>query len=365
MKKILLMISIFVSIFIPTNIYAAEIIDAEISGTNESTTGEELTLNFKVSFSDLEKGADKTLGIWFARFELVFDDEFLIVSDISSPDFKSYIYKENEKYYILSEVIENNSSQNNCVNGILYCDDYLVTVKFYIKNTEQTNTTIKMKEVEVNLLDMTDSNKTYTTDDLITINSDIEKSYELKIKKGTIETETEPTDITTETSPVIKNQKNITNKETENINASSAFIKELKIDNYDIDFNKNKTNYNLTIEENINELDINVTLENENATYKIFGADDLKNNNNEVVIEVTAEDNTKITYVIKIKYESIKENKANEEKIDINHYINKIFTKENLFYGGIAIGIIIIIILIILLINKKENKKIDKLLGEL
>ena len=368
MKKILLFTYILVLILIPINVRAAEITTTEISGTVEKTIGEELSLDFKINFSGIEKGNNKNLGIWLVSFELLFDEEVLIVSGVSSPDFDSYVYKEDGKYYVLSEVIENSTSNNICTNGVLYCGDYTVTVKFYLKNTELKNTTIKMGKSEVGLLDITDETKTYTLDDIITINNTKEQTHTLNIKTSTEEITDIPEnikDITTNNNPVNNIEKKTSKKqESENEKLSNAFIKELKIDNYKIDFDKNKTNYNITVKENINELDVKVTLENDRATYKVFGADDLKDNNNEIAIEVTAEDNTKLIYTVNVKYEEVSQEIIKEEsKIEIS--LKELLTKKNLTYAAIALGIIIIIILIILLINKKENKKINKLLGEL
>lgn len=363
MKKITLFIYILALIFLPIKIFAAEIIDTEITGTTEKNIGEYLSLDFKINFEGIEKGSNKTLGIWLSKYELIFDEEVLVINEIISNDFKSYVYKEDNKYYVISEVIENNNGDSICSNNILYCGDYEATIKFYIKNTELTETTVKIGEIEVGLLDMDDTDKTYTLDDLIKLTNTEEKKHTLKINKSTTEIQEVPKDISTEVKPTIKEEKNI--KIDENIPPTSAFIKDLKIKNYKIDFEKNKTNYNIILQEDINELDIDITLENENATYKVIGADDLKGNNNEIAIVVTSENNNTITYTINVKYKELIKENTNDKKIDLKEIIEKYLTKDNLTYAGIVLGIIIIIILIILLINKKENKKINKLLGEL
>ena len=364
MKKKIIYIFILFLILMPIKIFAAEMVDTEITGVTEKNIGEEFILDFKVNLTEFDKS--KTLGIWIAGFELIFDDQLLVLSDVSSEDFDSYIYKEDDKYYVISEVLENNNSDNMCSNKILYCGNYQVSVKFYIKNTELTETSIKMGEIEIGLLDMNDETKTYTLDDLISLNKITDKTHTIKINKTTNEITKEPVNIIKDEKPVFKEPQTTNKKEeTNNIKSSNAVIKELKIDNYNINFEKNKTNYILTLEEDINELDIKVKLENENATYKIIGADDLKNNNNEIAIVVTAEDNTILTYTINIKHEEIKKENETKVKLDIKELINKYFTKENLTYAGIIGGIIIIIILIIILINKRQNKKINKLLGEL
>lgn len=365
MKKILLLILTF--ILIPLNINAAEITNTEISGTTEKNIGEEFILDFKVNLSELTPGIDKTLGIWLAGFELVFDENVLIASEISSNGFESYIYKEDNKYYVISETIENSGSQNLCANNLLYCGNYEVSIKFYIKDTELNETIVKMKEIEIGLLDIIDQNKTYTLDDLIELTKQEETIHTIKINKTTEEIKDIPTSITTNNNPINESSKEPPKQEIkEETKSSNAFIKNIFIDNYDIDFEKNKTNYNLKLNKDINELDINVVLEDQKATYKIIGADDIKNNNNEIAIIVTAEDNNILTYTINIKYlNETEEITPVKEKINIKKLITKYLTKDNLTYIGITIGIIIIIILLIILKNKRENKKINKLLGEL
>lgn len=363
MKKIFLLIYISLMMFIPINVYAIEIVNTQITGTTEKSIGEEFIIDYKINFDEIEK--NRTTGIWLLQYEIIFDKDLLLISEITSDDFETYIYKENDKYYVISEVIENENGKNICTNGILHCGNYQSKIKFYIKNTEATETAIKIKDVQVALLDITNEKDTYTIDDIFELNNEEEKIHTIKINTTTNEITEEPKNIVVDNKPLIKEEKNIINSNKESNKSSSAFIKELKIKNYNINFDKNKTNYNITIENDINELDIDVTLENENATYKIIGSDDLKANNNEIAIIVTSEDNNTITYTINVKYNDIIEEKSNDKKIDIKYLINKYLTKDNLTYAAITIGIIIIIILLFILKNKRENKKINKLLGEL
>ena len=363
MKKTLLLIYISIIIFIPLKVSAIEITNSEITGTTEKSIGEEFIIDYKLNFNDIEK--NKTTGIWLLQYELIFDEETLLISEITTNDFDTYIYKENDKYYVISEVIENENSENICNNGILYCGNYQSTIKFYVKNTELTETTIKIKDVQIGLLDITNEIKTYTINDIIELTNTEEKSHTIKINKATNEIKEEPENIIIDNKPIIEDKKKEISPNKENNDSSSVFIKELKIKNYKINFDKNKTNYNITIEKDINELEINVTLENDNATYKIIGADDLKSNNNEIAIIVTSEDNNTLTYTINVKYDDNIKEETNNQKIDIKLLIKKYLTKDNITYAGIAIGIIIIIILLFILKNKRENKKINKLLGEL
>lgn len=357
MKKTLLIIYIIIAlIFIPTNINALEIEKTEISGTTESNIGEEFSLDYNITFpKTINKNQE---GIWQIKYELIYDPNILIISEITSQDFDSYIYKEDNKFYIISDVIENSESTNICSNKVLYCGDYNIKIKFFIKETELTETTIKIKDTQIGLLKPNIQNTIYKLTDQIITNKQEESIHTIKINKSTIGSIEEPNEIVQDTKPLLIEEKRIDNQKIEN----SAFIKTITIKDYKIDFEKNKTNYNITIPQGINELDIDITLEDETSTYKIIGADDLKSNNNEIAIIVTSKNNEIITYTINIKYEKQKEE---TKKIDIQVLIDKYLTKDNLSYAAIVIGIIIIIILLILLKNKRENKKINKLLGEL
>jgi len=147
--------------------------------------------------------------------------------------------------------------------------------------------------------------------------------------------------------------------------SNNNFIKSLEIKDYTIDFDKYINNYRITIDENINNLDINFSLEDPKATYKITGAEDLKENNYKVSIEVTSESGEKNTYTIttKIKNSTINENETiieNEENTEIIPNDNKKIKikKEHII---IAILSIILIAIIITIINNKNNSKMNKM----
>ena len=76
-------------------------------------------------------------------------------------------------------------------------------------------------------------------------------------------------------------------------------MESLSILNYDINFNKNKLQYTLKIRSE-KELDITTLSENQNATIRIVGNENLKNNS-QIKIIVIAEDLSERTYIINIK----------------------------------------------------------------
>lgn len=89
-------------------------------------------------------------------------------------------------------------------------------------------------------------------------------------------------------------------------------------------FDKNITNYNIEVPNTINELNILAIPENEKATVKITGKDNLKDGENKVEIYVTAEDRvSKKIYSVnvyrrnQIEQENYEEKeKENEEKLE-------------------------------------------------
>lgn len=361
MKKFLVFLTI---LFLPTIVSAAEISSTSITGPEEGIVGKEISLSFNLQFADLPKGDDKTLGIWIIGFKLDYDTEVLVPTNISSNGFDSAIAQENG-YYAVSIAKEN--STNSCAMGQLYCGNYSATIKFYIKDTVLPSTEVKMSEIEVDLLDMTDESKSYTLDDAIQLTSSNIEIMSIKLNKtNNVITET-PKSVTT-VAPKIQETRTtpkVAQQTVNTVKSNNTYLKSLSISNYNINFSKEITDYTLNIKKDINSLDVNVATEDSKATYKIIGANDLKANNNKILIEVTAEDGSKKNYSIttniseeademettkKIVYKSKEEKK---KKINIMPYI------------FITLGITILIIVIVLIINKFQNKKIDKKLNEL
>lgn len=159
------------------------------------------------------------------------------------------------------------------------------------------------------------------------------------------------------------NNENNTSTDSTNQKSNNNYINKLKIENYDIDFNKDKNNYTIDINNDINKLNIEVILDDSKATYKIIGEDDLKANNYEVYIDVISESGKKNTYIIKtnITNDTIntinKDNEVIEYEDNEKNFIQKI-NKKHFVIAGISF---IFIILIIAIISHINNKKIDKM----
>lgn len=88
---------------------------------------------------------------------------------------------------------------------------------------------------------------------------------------------------------------NVTRKEATN----TCDIKDIIISGYKFAFDSTKTNYSITLPPETNNLDINVTLVNEESSYKIIGNENLKNGS-QITIKVTDKNNKEKDYIINI-----------------------------------------------------------------
>jgi len=135
--------------------------------------------------------------------------------------------------------------------------------------------------------------------------------------------------------------------------SSNANLKELQIEGYEIAFDKNTLEYEITVESNVNELDITAIAESSKATVEIYGDTNLKTGLNEIKIVVTSEKGNSKTYTLKVTKKA-KEVVADEDNEEDNENSN----------GNSKLLLIIIIIAIILallfLIFKDKDEKEPK-----
>ncbi len=159
-------------------------------------------------------------------------------------------------------------------------------------------------------------------------------------------------------SKVPSNNSNITSVS----RSSNSYLKNLEIEDIDINFDKDNYFYNIVVP---NEKDrINITGESLDSKSKVEGLKEyeLKPGENIITIKVVAEDESESNYIINITREELKatiEEKKNTTKKD--ETLKK--DNKNIFYYIIVtLLIILIIILVIFLkrnrkfVNKKENK---------
>lgn len=119
----------------------------------------------------------------------------------------------------------------------------------------------------------------------------------------------------------------VTKKEKEEILSNNNYLKSLKIDNYNISFNKEKVSYNLEISDE-EKLNITALAEDENANVTITGNEKLKDGSS-IKITITAEDGTTKTYTINIV-----------KKLRINYLLITVILETTIIIGIITYFII-------------------------
>ena len=351
MRKYLLWIIVLLGISIPFKVKAISIKDIDMKGEQTKKVGDNLDITLNIYFSDMENKPEQTSGIRIVMFQLVYDEKILKPVGISSPNFESHIFQTDDgKYYVLSETITNPLSPNNCVQGYLYCSDYSISIQFTIRDTNAASSTIEASEIMVGLLDITEDRE-YTLDDIMELSSDKRLFHTVLLEQKKVEVPKKPV-----TTPPIKK-------------SSNRYLKSLEIENVELDFHKETSTYTIYVDSDVNELNMKLETEDSKASYQVIGADNLKNSNYIVRIEVTAEDKTKNTYYIKVK-QRVKESeivekaeeqeKVSEEKVD-----SKKLTHNILKWLGIVLGVVCFMVVVMFLISKVSDKSIDKKLKEL
>ena len=145
--------------------------------------------------------------------------------------------------------------------------------------------------------------------------------------------------------------------------SSNTNLKILEIQNYPIDFNKDIKEYEITVAKGVNKIVLKTETEDIEASVKITGNDDLSANGNKVNIEVTAEDDSRTTYIINVTHkeeEIIKEptkEKTNTPKIKSDKKILKLF--------GIIGGVLVLLIITFTIKGIIKKKKINEMFDDL
>lgn len=361
--KVIVVLVLSLFLLIPYNVKAVSIKNAYITGLNEKKVGEELSVLVKINFSDLKKDSFYGPGIMLVGYELIYDPNVFTLFDIRSGEWESDVYKEDGKYYILSELGLDDPYNNRCANGVLYCSDYAITLRFSVRNTTVTSSTIKISDIEVGVLNVQQTAEEYTMDDVSILTTIASPSQTITIKPSTTTVVEESPLAVKDNKPEIYDKKIVTKKPSNNSNLNSNksnnnYLSYIKLEKYQIDFDPNKTEYELTIKQNENRLNLKAKPQDEKATYKISGNDDLKANNYKVTIDVTAENGQKKLYTINIKQQEYIITNDDEKKEAAKFRIDQIDKK----YLVIGSGIFIFVVLLLIIKNKISDKKLDKAL---
>ena len=323
MKKVkMLLFAILIFLCIPMSSKAVSISNPSLLGDSEKKIGEEVNITFEIDF----------------------DDNIFVPTKIETSEFQSQLFYSEDTGYFVMSVLEETARGKYCVIGS--CNKYRATITFVIKDTTSTKSSITVTGAAALLIDKAEPSV-----------EEVEDNDIIQIMTGPVKSHNAPevkVPITSTQNPTVK--------------SSNADLKSLLIENYDIEFNKNTTEYTIDIENDVNSFNISAEVEDNKASYNIIGAEDLKSNNYKVSIEVTAEDGIKKTYIVRAK---IKENKNEENQTEAEIVEDKV-GKEKAFVNkdfvmriGILFGGIVFVVIIIFIINFIRNKKIDKMLDDL
>lgn len=372
-KYIGLLSTLILAMMIPLNVEAVSIKGTSIEGATSAEVNKKVPIKFKVEFDGLDKNSKDGSGILLVMFNFKVDSKTLAVYADTSSEWENIISKdENDVYTVISAIKEN--MPNTCADDFLYCGNYEITLNFAMLEDGTSVGQIDMLEVGAGLypvgLEEPDEDKieaiVYESNSFhkITAIRESPQTYTYEPPKIKVEDTPDITKVIKDNSP--EEKKPSTNKPVIDTlptgPSSSLFLKELKVEGYDLNFYRDKENYSLLIDKDVNSLKIDASLEDESSTYEIKGADDLKANDYKVKIEVTSTNGDKKTYTIDA---DIKEDRNEWLGEEVEIYGLKI-KKRYLVYGGIGLGVIIVLIIFKVLIkvigNKIGNRKIKKAL---
>lgn len=365
MKKLLLFLLFFCFVL---NVEAISIGTKSITFDKEVKTNSKFIATVNINYNELFKDSTDTYGILGILYEIIYDEDILDITDVADNGWKNeaYVDSNNKRKYVLSTITEN--INNKCIDNTLYCGNYNLKLTFYIKNTDQKETKIKLGRIVTYIYKVNEEYNENNIDEIyedniisfpLTIikNSDSSKKEE---PKSIVEEKTKPNEKIVVTTK--KKSDNTTNKTTTttkvvepNKDNNNALLKDINIKDYNLRFKKYQYEYTLIINKDVNNLSITVTPDDELAKYEIKGADDLKKNNYKVLIGVTAQNGDKKEYIINAKF---KENNKILAKLKKTYEDNK---KILLATGGI----LILLLTLIIIIKVRYNHKLDKALDHL
>lgn len=365
MKKALSFCFLLICLLIPLNVKAASITGLNVSGTSSAAVGEEFTLTFKISYSGVQKGTNDTMGVVGLVFQLDFDTDDFIVTGGTTPGFDTKIYDDSEHSYVESEINEYDNG-GKCLDKVLHCDNYVATIKFYVRNTSKTSSSISISNANVVLVKV-DSD--YEEKDAITISNYSKSTHTVNITNIGSVVKEEPKTIVSNSKPanimpkveskVSKNSSSTNNKTTTTASSTSKpagpnnNLKSLQIEGYKINFARDQLEYKIYLEnKKVNKLNVKAEAEDSESLVNIIGSDDLKANKYKVLVEVTSKDGVKKVYNINV----LENKKDNNFNFKLSKKIIKIIF--------ISLGSIVVLIVLIVIMSKLKDKKLDKMLDD-
>lgn len=327
--------------------------------------GEYFTVEISGTYSGLNQNEFGVQGIFMATSAFDYDEDVLVLTEATADHYESFFAKEDGLSYIVS--VADDSLNNKCADKFLDCTPYTAKLKFFVRDTDESETTIDVGGLGFGVFTVNDSGE-YNFEDMDIVESEDEKSLKLKIEQSSDEFDT-PESVTFDSSPdidkstfekAIENNHNIVKdgSSTDNDKAKSdedseeddKFLKNITIKNHKINFKDNKYTYELVLGDEVNKLDVKATPYNSNALIKIVGADNLKLYSDIVKVRVELPNSEKMTYVINIKRESL----SSAESKSIIHKLN--------FVVYCVLGVVAFILIIVFINNRRDKRKLKKLL---
>lgn len=364
MKKRLIIIS-FLMLLLPLSVNAVSIDKVDVQQIPTQIADSYFKVPITVHFS-AKQPDEKYHLIDAIAFGIQVDSSLLEITNADSKKFETDIINSQDGiYYIISaredEVIPEYNGNGPAIN------DFTVDVTFHLKSANAKITNINILAVVVEASEIDDENKvvemTYEKviteripiyqSDLITVpdeeettvkapTTDISKDLINKTKENTPSSSTTSSSSTSSSST--KKEPTI---------SSNNYLKTLWIENQILDFNKDKLEYEITIDDSIKILNIKAEPEDSKSTVEIIGNDPLTN---EVKVNVKAENGVEKIYNIKVN-KQLKDNQSEKQ-------MNKTFKKVNLIII-LSVVVLIIIVVISIIIKVHNNRKLDKMMKEL
>lgn len=153
-----------------------------------------------------------------------------------------------------------------------------------------------------------------------------------------------------------------TNTQTNTAKNNNAYLSKLQANQEGLtpNFNKTKTNYSITVGENVDSLKVTATPEASTSKVSVTGNTNLKNGDNKIYITVTAQDGTKKVYTITVTKtaDAVKSNSYLQNLIVENATLSPEFSKEVFEYDCGTVGASVEN-LKILAFGENENVKVE------
>lgn len=380
------LILLLICLLVPFRVGAVDsvlVAGSNITGVGEAKVGDEIDLSFSINFSGVGDTGDHAFYIASIQYDIECNQQVLLPTTFTHDAWNTQVAGDYGRYSVYAIYDGNDAFSTQCQDEV-FCNNINTTIRFFVKQTTDVVTMVKINNVKVWYVDLAQVDENNLEESIknnmhqysvspnayksILINqTEQTELQEPKSEIGTTQTETPSVPPITEniqdkvapkiTSTPSPSENQVTEKSNNN------FLSSLQVESFDLSFDKNKNDYEIEIKKDVNTLNVTASLEDGKATYNIIGADNLKENNHQVKIEVTAENGEKRTYTVSAKIEgsdtgsttTTKKKEKKKQKLKIK------LEKKHFIIGGVLLFILLIAFIII----KFKDRKIDKALKNL